>query len=49
MTLTIKSKILGGYGIILTLLIVVAVVAYINLTNIQGKLAEVVDKNQYQL
>lgn len=46
MTLTIKSKILSGYGIILALLIIVAAVAYINLISIQEKLAEVVERSQ---
>lgn len=46
MTLTIKSKILGGYGVILVLLIAVASVAYINLTHIQETLTHIIDDSQ---
>lgn len=46
MTLTIKTKILSGYGVILALLILVATVAYINLTHIQRSLSEVVEQSQ---
>jgi len=46
MTLTIKHKLWGGYALILALLLTVALVSYVNLSDIQSKIKTVAEDSQ---